>query len=731
MKLAHPDDRARIESSIAEAIANDDETYQIDYRVLNQDGNYIGVTEVGWIERDDAEQPSRVLCRIVQSTPTQSPAAGKPERTFRSFADHYPDFISRLDRDLKHIYINPAFERALGLSAADFIGKRAGELSLPPGVPQIYEEKATAVLASRQEERFEFCITTEESGTRHYQTRLIPELDENGEIESILSVTYEITAHKLAEDKWRVSDERLRMALEAAEVGTWEWDAQRDQVTLHGQARKLFGLSEDFEGSSEEFLAVIHSEDRAAVDLAVRRSMDTGAEFRVDFRIACSPNDDVKWLMAKGQPYKDASGAPDRLLGIVYDITPRKQIEVARQQMLEREQAARVEAEAAAQARDEFLAIISHELRTPLSAVLGWAQLLRTRQPGDGVYERAMDTIERNAKRQNQLIEDLLDTSRIISGKLRIDVQPLYVAPLVEEAMEVARPAASARAITLEMHFDSTQIVIMGDQNRLQQVLWNLLSNAIKFTPPGGRVDVYVSQEGSDAKIVVKDTGKGISPKFLQYVFDPFRQEDSSSARRQGGLGLGLALSRRLVEMHGGTIEAQSSDEDQGAAFTVWLPAQTTGRTTAKMNLGEMQRAIEAVNMPNLGGALILVVDDDADVRDLLSIRLEQYGASVKKAESVAAALAFIENEDTRPDVIVSDIAMPVEDGFGLIERVRALPADSGGRIPAIALTAYSRVKDRLEALAAGFQMHLAKPVDASELAVEIASILERSRNRP
>jgi PAS domain S-box-containing protein len=535
----------------------------------------------------------------------------------------------------------------------------------------------------------------------------------------------------LAEDKWRVSDERLRMALEAAEVGTWEWDAQRDQVTLHGQARKLFGLSEDFEGSSEEFLAVIHSEDRAAVDLAVRRSMDTGAEFRVDFRIASSPNDDVKWLMAKGQPYKDASGAHDRLLGIVYDITPRKQIEVARQQMLEREQAARVEAEAAAQARDEFLAIISHELRTPLSAVLGWAQLLRTRQPGDGVYERAMDTIERNAKRQNQLIEDLLDTSRIISGKLRIDVQPLYVAPLVEEAMEVARPAASARAITLEMHFDSTQNVIMGDQNRLQQVLWNLLSNAIKFTPPGGRVDVYVSQEGSDAKIVVKDTGNGISPKFLQYVFDPFRQEDSSSARRQGGLGLGLALSRRLVEMHGGTIEAQSSGEGQGAAFTVWLPAQTTGRTTAKMNLGEMQRAIEAVNMPNLGGALILVVDDDADVRDLLSIRLEQYGASVKKAESVAAALAFIENEDTRPDVIVSDIAMPVEDGFGLIERVRALPADSGGRIPAIALTAYSRVKDRLEALAAGFQMHLAKPVDASELAVAIASILERSRNRP
>ena len=726
MKLMHPDDRPRLESLVTEAIKSNDETYQIDYRVLNtNDGNYIGVTEVGWIERNEAEQASRILCRIVQSTPSHSPETKKPERTFRSFADHYPDFISRLDRELKHIYINPAFERALGFRAVDFIGKRAGELSLPPGVPQIYEEKASAVLTSRQEERFEFCITTEEGGTRHYQTRLIPELDESGEIESLLSVTYEITAHKIAEDKWRVSDERLRMALEAAEVGTWEWDVVRDQVRLHGYARKLFGLSEDFEGSSEDFLATVHSADRAAMDLGVRRSMDTGAEFRVEFRLAASPRDEVTWLLAKGQPYSE------RLLGILYDITPRKQIEVARQQMLEREQAARVEAEAAAQARDEFLAIISHELRTPLSAVLGWAQLLRTRNPGDGVYERAMDTIERNAKRQNQLIEDLLDTSRIISGKLRIDVQPLYVTPLVEEAMEVARPAANARAISLELDFESPQNVIMGDQNRLQQVLWNLLSNAIKFTPPHGRVDVFVSEEGSDVKIIVKDTGKGVSAKFLPYVFDPFRQEDSSSARRQGGLGLGLALAKRLVEMHGGTIDAESAGEGHGAKFTVRLPAQTTGRTTTKMNLGEMERAIEAVNMPNLRGAVILVVDDDADVRDLLAIRLEQYGASVEKAESVAAALALIANEETRPDLIVSDIAMPVEDGFGLIERLRGLPADSGRRIPAIALTAYSRVKDRLEALAAGFQMHLAKPVDASELAVAIASILERSRNRP
>ena len=237
-----------------------------------------------------------------------------------------------------------------------------------------------------------------------------------------------------------------------------------------------------------------------------------------------------------------------------------------------------------------------------------------------------------------------------------------------------------------------------------------------------------VTHEGSDAKIIVSDTGKGISPKFLPYVFDPFRQQDSSSARREGGLGLGLALAKRLVETHGATIEAQSPGDGQGSVFTITLPTQTTGRTTARMNLGEMQQALDAGNKPNLHGARILVVDDDADVRDLLAIRMQQYGAATERADSVVAALAVIADEATRPDLIVSDIAMPVEDGFELIEKVRALPPDEGGKIPAIALTAYSRLKDRMDALAAGFQMHMAKPVDAAELALAIASILERFR---
>lgn len=651
---------------------------------------------------------------------TQRQAPGK----LQSFEDHYPDFVSRLDRELNYVYVNPALVRALGLGIDELIGKKATERWLPSAVPDIYEEKALAALAGGNEQRFQFCITTAEEGTRHFETRLIPEWNENGEVESLLSVTYDITAHKVTENSIRDSDERLRMALRAAEVGPWQWDVKNDRITLEGHALQLMALDDKFDGTSAAFLSAIHPDDRAAVDLAVRRSIETGAEFKVEFRR--SGGEDVCWVMAKGQLYSDTSGAPDNLIGVVYDITPRKLIETARQQMLEREQAARAEAEAATRARDEFLAIISHELRTPLSAMLGWVQVLYTRKPGDGVYERAIETIERNAKRQNQLIEDLLDTSRIISGKLRIEVQPLYVAPLVEEALEGVRPAANARGISLNTFIDSPAFVVMGDHNRLQQVLWNVLSNAIKFTPSGGRVDVHLTRVDSDIQIIVSDTGKGITPKFLSYVFDPFRQEDSSSARRQGGLGLGLALARRLVEMHGGTIEARSDGEGLGSVFTISIPSQTAGRTTMRMNLGEMQKALDAASEPDLSRSKILIVDDDADVRDLLAIRLQHFGAVVETADSVKNALTIIHSTETRPDLIVSDIAMPGEDGFSLLRKVRALEPEDGGTIPAIALTAYSRVKDRIDALAAGFQMHLSKPVDADDLALGVSSILER-----
>jgi PAS domain S-box-containing protein len=522
------------------------------------------------------------------------------------------------------------------------------------------------------------------------------------------------------------NDDRLHQILDAAEVGAWQWDIATGSFIWYGKTIELLGVEpEEFAGTYEAFLKTAHPDDRAAINLAVKRSVETGAEFRVEFRVI-RHQDDVRWLLAKGQVQSSPQCGPERMMGIIYDISSRKQVEEARQELLAHEQAGRAEAEANARAKDEFLGVISHELRTPLSAMLGWAEVLRARQPGDAVYERALQTIERNAERQSQLIEDLLDTTRILSGKLRIEAQPLYLDALLEESLDVVRPTAEAKEIELIASFDPPSSLILGDANRLQQVFWNLLSNAIKFTEPGGRVEARLVRDETEVRIVVSDTGSGIAPDFLPHVFDLFRQADSSSARRQGGLGLGLALARRLVEMHGGKIRADSPGEGMGATFTISLPARSGNRTTAEMKAVEVKKTLGLSGKPNLDGLRVLVVDDEADARDLLVIRLQQYGAEVIAAASVDAAMEALSQPESRPDAIVSDIAMPGEDGYSLIRRVRALDIEEVNRIPAIALTAYSRTKDRTRALSAGFQMHVPKPVNATELAHAIVSVIGR-----
>jgi len=524
----------------------------------------------------------------------------------------------------------------------------------------------------------------------------------------------------------RENDERLHQILDAAEVGAWQWDIATGGFIWYGKTIELLGVEpEEFAGTYEAFLKTAHPDDRAAINLAVKRSVETGAEFRVEFRVI-RRQDEVRWLLAKGQVQINAQSGPERMMGIIYDISSRKQVEEARQELLAYEQAGRAEAEANARAKDEFLGVISHELRTPLSAMLGWAEVLRARQPGDPVYERALQTIERNAERQSQLIEDLLDTTRILSGKLRIEAQPLYLDALLEESLDVVRPTAEAREIELVASFDAPSSLILGDANRLQQVFWNLLSNAIKFTEPGGRVEARLERDETEVRIMVRDTGSGIAPDFLPHVFDLFRQADSSSARRQGGLGLGLALARRLVEMHGGTIQADSAGEGEGSTFTIRLPARAGSRTTSEMKGVEIKKTLSVGGKPSLDGLRVLVVDDEADARDLLVIRLQQYGAEVIAAASVDAAMEALSQPESRPDAIVSDIAMPGEDGYSLIRRVRSLEIEEIKRIPAIALTAYSRTKDRTQALSAGFQMHVPKPVNAAELAHAIVSIIGR-----
>jgi PAS domain S-box-containing protein len=726
-ELIHPEDQTITQERIAAAIDSGCESYQVRYRLRHHGGDHQQVLETGWITRDNEGRARHALCRLVEITDRlrEEEETIQRGREFKLLAEHTPEIVWRLDRELRHVHFNSAVEGVLGARAQEYIGRNASEPALPVGASQIYEEKCLAAISSGEEKQFEFSFSAD-GQTRYFETLLIPELNDEGAVESLLSVTSEITARKQVEEKWRDSDERLHQILEAAEVGAWQWEFSTGSFTWYGSTVELLGLQpKEFAGTYESSLKTVHPDDLSTINHAVKRSVETGAEFRVEFRVI-HPQGGVRWLLAKGQVYRNAEGVAERMMGITYDITPRKQVEEARQKLLAQEQAARAEAETAARAKDEFLAVISHELRTPLSAMLGWAEVLRARQPGDPVYERALSTIERNADRQSQLIEDLLDTTRILSGKLRIEVQPIYLDVLLEESLDVVRPTAEAKDIKLSAVLDTAPELIMGDANRLQQVFWNLLSNAIKFTEPGGRVEVRMERDEAEVRVIIHDTGKGITPDFLPHVFDLFRQADSSSARRQGGLGLGLALARRLVEMHGGAIKADSPGEGQGATFTISLPSRAGSRTTTEMKALEIKKTLNSSGKPNLAGLRILVVDDEADARDLLAIRLQQYGADVITAGSVEAAIEVLTQQSPRPDLIVSDIAMPGEDGYSLMRRVRALGPEQGGRIPAIAVTAYSRTKDRVQALAAGFQMHVPKPVNASELAHAITSIIGR-----
>lgn len=394
-------------------------------------------------------------------------------------------------------------------------------------------------------------------------------------------------------------------------------------------------------------------------------------------------------------------------------------LEAEREQLLAQERAARKEAEAANRLKDEFLATLSHELRTPLNSILGWAQMLRLKRLNENNYSRAVETIERNTKSLTQLIEDILDVSRIITGNLSLNLQPVELAPVIEVALNTVRPAAEAKAIALFYYNDPKVSPILGDATRLQQVMWNLLSNAVKFTPSGGEVQIRLQQIEDSVFIIVSDTGQGIEPEFLPYVFDRFRQADSSTTRLQGGLGLGLSIVRHLVELQGGTVKVESPGSGQGTTFTVKFPAQG-GRTQGRNS--EVEPATIQPSSVSLAGLRVLVVDDEADTRDLLMFILEQSKAEVRAVGSVPEALKAL--EQFMPDVLVSDIGMPGEDGYDLIRQVRAMSEVSLSKIPALALTAYVNESDRDRILEAGFQMHLPKPVELDELVKAIDSLV-------
>jgi PAS domain S-box-containing protein len=496
------------------------------------------------------------------------------------------------------------------------------------------------------------------------------------------------------EEQARRSEEHLRFALDAASMGTWDWDLSTNQVQWSDNLAWVHGLPEGaFDGTFASYEREIHPDDRERVFTSIHKALNEGVPHDVEYRIV-SPDGTIRWCEGKGRVEYE-NGRPARMTGVCMMVTRRKEAELARL----------AAAEESSRLKDEFLATLSHELRTPLNAILGWAQMLQTGELSVERAKQAIEVIGRNARLQAQLIEDILDVSRIITGKLEIDRVPVSISQVLEAIVAGVGPSAEAKRIVVRQEIEPDVPPIEGDPKRLHQVLSNVLSNAIKFTAERGTVVLRCTADHNAVNIEVEDSGIGIASEFLPFVFDRFRQADSRSTRVHGGLGLGLAIARHIVEQHGGTIRAHSDGPGKGTTISIRLPAEAS-------LVWDGSHAIRATGEPvRLDDLSVLVVDDQRDSRETIAALLEQRGATVLQSDSAESALKVLETQRVR--VIVADIAMPRIDGHELMRRVRA----SGNGIPAVAVTAFARSDDRHAALQSGFTAYLAKPVDENQLA--------------
>ncbi|WP_437768522.1 response regulator [Sorangium sp. So ce281] len=582
------------------------------------------------------------------------------------------------------------------------------------------EDPLHRALRGEKVENARWLVTRPDGSIRALAGTASPLRHADGSPAGAVLITRDETDAIEAERALRDSEERYRVIISALEEGITLQDERGVIRTANASAERILGLpmaqlvGSTMLGPSCKLVR----EDGSPFPLEMYPSqiaLRTGAPQSGVLLGLERPDGSVLWLSVNAQPLRGTDGSVAGVVSSFFDITARKRAEEERQGLLAAAESARQEAEAASHLKDEFLATMSHELRTPLTAVLGWVRMLRTGKLPEERRDKALETVERNAQAQAQLIDDLLDISRIMAGKLRLDVHPIELAPVIDAALEVVRPAADAKGVRLLSLLEPGVGAVAGDAGRLQQVVWNLLNNAVKFTPRGGVVRIRLDRADGSAEITVSDTGQGIEPAFLPYVFEQFRQAESGTTRRHGGLGLGLTIVKSLVEMHGGTAHALSDGEGRGATFVVQLPlaappSPDRGRRRAPLP------CVSAGNdrPPELAALNVLVVEDEDDTRELLVTMLEQCGARVTAVSSAAEALLAV--KALQPDVLVSDVAMPGEDGYVLIRKIRALPAASGGRTPAIALTAYARTEDRMRALRAGFNTHVPKPIEPAEL---------------
>jgi PAS domain S-box-containing protein len=696
-----------------------------------------------FIERNQAEQ-----------------ALPENERRFREMLDALPAAIYTTDAEGRLTYLNPAAVELSGRTPE--LGtdqwRVSWKLYYPDGAPMPHGECPMAVaIKEGRAVRGAGAVAERPDGKRiWFEPHPTTLRDGEGRVVGGINVLLDVTERKRAEEALRHRSEQYETLLNQAPLGVYLVDADFRIREVNPVALSFFGDVPDLIG--RDFDEVIHTlwtkEYADEIVRVFRNTLGTGESYetpeRVEFRVDRGVVEYHEWRI-------DRILLPDGRHGVVCysrDISAQVQArekireseeryrELARenQRLYEQEQRAREAAESATRAKDEFLAIVSHELRAPLNSILGWNQMMRNKKGADPYIARVAEVVERSGQTQLQLIEDLLDTARIVSGKMRLNVGPVELSQVVASAIETIRPAAEGKGVVIIPMLDPEAVQITGDPDRLQQVVWNLLSNAVKFTPAQGRIHLELRRGTSDAWIVVRDTGEGISPDLLPYVFNRFNQGDSSALKRLGGLGLGLTIVKHLVELHGGRVSAESAGAGRGATFTVTLPLATQSELGAAdppalvLDAGangeaQPQGAILLPAGKTIAGLRVLVVDDQEDARALLADFLSRYGAEVTTASSGAEALAILSNlpGGARPDILICDITMPEEDGYTALRRMRALEVARGvaasQRIPAIALTALNGNKERLRALSAGFQMHVAKPVDPVELILVIDNI--------
>jgi two-component system CheB/CheR fusion protein len=724
-----PDDQPAVAAAYREAVRKT-EVYELEHRVRRVDGT------VGWawsravpVLGPDGRVAEwfGAATDITGRKATEAALRDSRQQTLALVRDVKDHAIFMLDPAGRVTTWNVGAERVTGYLEAEAVGQGMDLLMTP-------EDRAagTAALTLRAAAADGRAVSerwhVRKDGTRYWAACVMTALrDPAGTLLGFAKLVRDDTDRRRADEVVRASEARLRTATAAAAMGFWEWDLDTDATRWDPQHNQLLGLPADqVIGTRRQFEAAVHPADRARVTEALTASVADQTDYVCEFRVV-RPDGAVRWVAGFGRPVADAAGRVGRMIGSVVDVSDRKQIEADRADLLEREQAARAEAEAANNTKDQFLATLSHELRTPLSAILLWSKILSGRPVADPAQlKEGLAAIRGSAEAQKELIADLLDVARITSGQLRLHLRDVDLAGLVKDAVDAIGPTAEAKDVAVAVGADPDAEVgtVRADPDRLRQVVWNLLTNAVKFTPAGGRVDVRVARIDGHVEVRVADTGRGMDADFLPHAFDRFRQAGAPSTRTEGGLGLGLSIVKQLVELHGGTVRAESPGLGQGTTFVVRLPMPKVRR---RAGTGRRAAADAGAADPALAGRSVLLVEDDPATRGAVTAVLRQAGLTVMAVDSAPAAWAAL--EQARPDVLVSDIGLPGEDGYALMARVRRHEAATGAAaVPSIALTAFARDRDRRQAAEAGFHQHVGKPVEPEQLLAAVrTAVAERA----